>query len=91
VHVILDLVLVSFLVVDWDDRAVVAEVRLHLVDIDLGEICGKILNTGSCSRLLGSTCSSSSTRRSLVSRHVGSSVFFEVLKFVFVNPGVFGT
>jgi hypothetical protein len=71
---------------------VVAEVRLHLVDIDLGEICGKIFNTGSCSRLLGSTCSSSSsTRRSLVSGHVGSSVFFEVLKFVFVNPSVFGT
>jgi hypothetical protein len=47
VHVILDYVLVSFLVVDWDDRAVVAKVRLHYVDVDLGEIGDKIFNSGS--------------------------------------------
>jgi hypothetical protein len=90
VHGVLDDVMIFFLEMDWDDRAAVAEVGLHLVDIDLGEIGDKISNSWSSSSILGS---GSSMRRSLLpGRHViSSSVGFEVLEFVFIYLSVFPT
>jgi hypothetical protein len=90
VHSVLDDVIIFFLEVDWDDRAAVAEVGLHLVDIDLGEIGDKISNSWSRGSILGS---GSSMRNSLLpGRHIiDSGVGFEVLEFVFIQLGVFPT
>lgn len=90
VHGVLDDVMITILVVDWNDRAGVAEVSLQLVEVNLGEVGGEICNSWSSSGLLGS---GSTTRRSLLpgGHVVGSSVGFKVLDFGFVNLGVFGT